>query len=71
MLKPGHAAFASIGSERALLLLARGHGDAALVEADRAVKIAEASPQADVFAQGEDHPGTRETMRLAAALAGR
>jgi serine/threonine-protein kinase len=44
-LPPGHAAFASIGSEHALLLDARGNRKAALAEADRAVTIAEASTQ--------------------------
>jgi serine/threonine-protein kinase len=49
MLPPGHAAFASVGSERALLLDARGDRRGAIAEADRAVAIAEASTQSAVY----------------------
>jgi eukaryotic-like serine/threonine-protein kinase len=48
-LPPGHAAFASVGSERALLMDARGDRKGALAEADRAVAIAEASTQSAVY----------------------
>jgi eukaryotic-like serine/threonine-protein kinase len=48
-LPPGHAAFASVGSERALLIDARGDRRGALAEADRAVTIAEASTQATIY----------------------
>ena len=50
MLPPGHAAFASIDSERALLLEAEGRGADALAAADLAVSIGEASSQAQVYA---------------------
>jgi serine/threonine-protein kinase len=49
-LPPGHAAFASIGSERALLLRAQGRPEEALAAADHAVAIAQASSQAVVYA---------------------
>ncbi len=50
MLPPGHAAFASIGSERALLLQAEGRPNDAIAEADKAVTVAEASTQATDYA---------------------
>jgi tetratricopeptide (TPR) repeat protein len=45
MLPPGHAGFASLGSERALLAQARGDLLLAKASADEAVVIAEASTQ--------------------------
>jgi eukaryotic-like serine/threonine-protein kinase len=48
-LPPGHVAFASVGSERALLTDARGDRKEALAEADRAVAIAEASTQSAIY----------------------
>jgi serine/threonine protein kinase len=49
MLPPGHAAFASLASEQALLAQARGDFSAARAAADRAVAIAEASGQREIF----------------------
>ncbi len=45
MVPAGHVAFASLAMEQALLAAARGHFEEALVFADRAVAIAEASKQ--------------------------
>ena len=49
MLPPGHIAFAALAEERARLAAARGDEAAALAAAERAIAIAEASPQRDFY----------------------
>jgi eukaryotic-like serine/threonine-protein kinase len=45
LLPPGHIAFAIMASQKSLLALARGDAAAALVDADRAVALADSKPE--------------------------